>query len=163
MDMSEERERVYFKLDPGDWHGQPNEGLWGERVEGSHSGTVYRLMNSPFFTRGVSFLDIVRAAPRQDGTGLQFSGVLDHSGHSTYMLLVPMIAPEFDSYWEKLKVLGCTYESTTWNISLGKKILYSLDIPDSTDIYAVYSVLEDGERKGIWLFQEGHVGHKLKR
>jgi len=122
---------------------------------------VYKLMNSPFFARGVSHLDIVRAAPREDGTGLQFAGVLDHAGHSTYMILATPKPPGFEEYWGKLEALGCTYESTTINTRHGKKLLYSVDVPTSTDLYAVYAILEDAEKQGVWMFQEGHVGHKL--
>lgn len=160
--MPEHQERIYFDLDPGEWHGQPREGLWGEKIENSPSGTVYRLMNSPFFARGVSFRDVVRATRGHDGEELQFAGVLDRSGHSTYMILVPPDARSFEDYWSRLEALGCTYESATWNISLGKRTLYSVDVPDTTDIYRVYAILEEGEKVGLWRFQEGHVGHKLK-
>jgi hypothetical protein len=59
--------RVYFRLDPIDWHGRSNEGLWAEQVENATPGTAFRLLNSPFFVRGVSFLNIVRAELREDG------------------------------------------------------------------------------------------------
>ena len=42
------------------------------------------------------------------------------------------------------------------------RMLYAVDVPESEDIYAAYEVLKKGEREGIWLFEEGHVGHKLK-
>jgi hypothetical protein len=163
MKMNKNLKRVYFQLDPDDWHGRPNEGLWAEPLEGATPGTAYRLMNSPFFARGVSYLDTVRVAPRRDGDpGLEFSGVIDHGGHSTYMILVAPVCSEFEPYWKRLEDLGCTYESKTMHTSLGEKILYSVDVPDSTDIDAVYGILEDGEKHHVWMFQEGHVGHKLK-
>jgi hypothetical protein len=68
--MSNDRERVYFPLDPTDWHGRPNEGLWAEPLKGATPATAYRLRNSPFFVRGVSFLDTVRVASRSGGPGL---------------------------------------------------------------------------------------------
>jgi hypothetical protein len=36
------------------------------------------------------------------------------------------------------------------------------DVPAETDIYAAYSIFSDGERENVWIFQEGHVGHKLR-
>jgi Domain of unknown function (DUF4265) len=159
--MTDTKERLYFDLDSKDWHGRPNEGLWAERIEGTTTPT-YRLMNSPFFAREVSFLDTVRAVPRIDGRGLQFAGVVDRSGHSTYMILVPPNSSKFDKYWKKLQKHGCTFESKTMDISGGKRILYSVDVPDTADIYDVYSTLDDGEKSNVWMFQEGHVGHKLK-
>lgn len=160
--MSNDRERVYFPLDPTDWHGRPNEGLWAEPLEGATPATAYRLRNSPFFVRGVSFLDTVRVASRSDGPGLEFVGVIDHSGHSTYMLLVSPSCSEFGAYWQKLKKLDCTYESKTMRTSAGEKCLYAVDVPESADVYAVYSILEEGQKNNVWMFQEGHVGHKLK-
>jgi hypothetical protein len=154
--------KVYFRLDPGDWHGRPNEGLWAEPIGPTGPATVFSLRNSPFFVRGVSFLDTVRAAPRTDGAGMEFSGVLAHGGHSTYMLLVPPESRGFDSHWHKLSELGCTYESTSLHLRGGDKVLYSVDVPPSSDIWDVYSILQNGERNSAWMFQEGHVGHKLR-
>jgi hypothetical protein len=120
------------------------------------------LENSPFFVRGVSYHDIVRVIPSNDGSGLEFAGVIDRSGHSTYMLLVLPISSSFDEYWKRLENLGCTYESGTIGTAHGERLLYSVDVPAESDVYQVYPILEEGERTGVWLFQEGHVGHKLK-
>jgi hypothetical protein len=161
--MNAARVKIIFQLDPTDWHGSASEGLWAEPVDKASPGTAYRLINSPFFVRGVSFLDLVRAASRTDGgPGLEFAGVIDHSGHSTYMLLVPVVCPDFDAYWARLQELGCTYESSSIRTGLGERMLYSVDVPPASDIYRVYGVLEEGERNNVWIFQEGHVGHKLR-
>jgi hypothetical protein len=154
--------RIYFLLDPTDWHGRDNEGLWAEPLERATLGAAFRLRNSPFFFRGVSFLDIVRAAPSSDGQRFEFAGVIDHSGHSTYMVLARPECPEFEVYWSGLKKLGCTYESATMETSLGPRMLYSVDVPAAADIYAVYENLTKGEEDKVWMFQKGHVGHKLR-
>ncbi len=100
------KERIYFELDPAEWHGGGTEGLWAEPIENSTSGTLYRLLNSPFYARGVSYLDIVRAVPRTDGgAGLMFAGVVDHGGRSTYMILVPPKSADFETYWQRLEAL----------------------------------------------------------
>jgi hypothetical protein len=155
--------RIYFDLDPEDWHGGGQEGIWGERIEGS-SGMVYRLLNSPFYVRGVSYLDIVRAAPRTDGgAGLKFVGVIDRGGHSTYMILCPPNSSDFPCYWRRLEALGCTYEGAgVERTGLGDRELYSVDVPDTSDVYAVYATLDEGEKQGVWMFQEGFCGHSLK-
>lgn len=157
------KQRVYFELDPLDWHGGGVEGLWAEPVENSTSGSVYRLLNSPFYARGVSYLNIVRVTPRLDGgAGLQFAGVIDHSGHSTYMILVPPNSTEFDTHWKRLEALGCTYEGAgIEDTGFGQKELYSVDVPTESDVDAVYSILEEGEKDNVWMFQEGHCGHPL--
>jgi len=58
--MSDDPVIVTFDLDPRDWHGRPSEGLWAEPVANATPGSALRLMNSPFFVRGVSYQDIVR-------------------------------------------------------------------------------------------------------
>jgi hypothetical protein len=153
--------KVRFDLDPSDWHGTPGERLWAEYVGDTPNGRALRLDNSPFFTRDVSFRDIVAATKTEYGD-YTFERILVRGGHSTYMLLVPPGSKRFVAFWTRLERLGCTYESATITISLGERTLYSVDVPPTTDIYAVYEVLEEGERSEVWMFQEGHVGHRLK-
>ena len=159
--MSMELRKIRFYINPAEWHGRPSETLWAEPVEKAASSAIFRLRNSPFFAEGVSFLDMVSAIPDRDGNGLEFSGVIERSGHSTYLILVPADSTDFAENWRILEDLGCRYESTTLARKGGKKILYAVDVPPETDIDAVYERLSDGERDGVWTFQESHVGHKL--
>ena len=163
--MTDARIRVYFELPENDWHGGGLEGLWAEPLEASPSGTVYRLLNSPYYARGISYLDVVRAVQRQDGgSGLAFAGIIDHSGHSTYMILTPARTEEFESLWNRLSVLGCTYESAGIEKSASRnRELLSVDVPPSSDIHAAYAILEEGEKNNVWTFQEGHCAHVLGR
>jgi hypothetical protein len=160
--MSMELRKIRFYINPAEWHGRPSETLWAEPVEETASSATFRLRNSPFFAEGVSFLDMVRAKPDRDGDGLEFAGVIKRSGHSSYLILVPADSVDFAENWKVLEDLGCSYESKTLVTRGGNKILYAVDVPPEADIYAVYESLSDGERKGMWTFQEGHVGHKLK-
>jgi hypothetical protein len=160
--MSDNLRKIRFLLDPKDWHGQASETLWAEPIARATLGSAFALSNTPFFVRGVSFMDIVRATPATGALELEFAGAIEHSGHSTYMLLVSPVNGGFDEWWAKLQSLGCTYESKRQRTSLGEKVLYAVDVPPSSDIYAVYHILKEGERKNIWMFQEGHVGHKLR-
>ena len=77
-------ERIYFKLDPTDWHGHASEGLWGASV----SETLYRLMNSPFFARVVSNQDLVRVSINSADGSLEFLEMIEGGGHSTFMILI---------------------------------------------------------------------------
>lgn len=153
--------KVRFALCPDDWHGRSDEGLWAEPL-GEQPESTFRLQNSPFFATGVSFLDVVRGIPRQDGLGFDFGGVIDRSGHSTYMLLVRPGSTEFDENWDKFQKLGCSFESATIRLSIGMRTLYAVDVPASVDVYEVYPLLQEGERRDVWTFQEGHVGHTLR-
>ncbi len=150
--------KVFFKLDPAEWHGLQTESLWAEPLAGAQSGDVFVIKNSPFYSRDVSYLDVVRAVPSNHTRGLDFAGRIDGNGHSTYRLIVQKDWGEFKSYWDRLEKLGCTYESG--NVKQGT--VYSVDVPDTSNIYDVYAILEDGQKNDIWMFEEGHVGHKLK-
>ena len=45
---------------------------------------------------------------------------------------------------------------------MGKRILYSIDVPDTTELDAVLGILSDGEKNGTWIYQESHRGHARK-
>ena len=154
--------RVIVELDSGDWHGHASERLWAEPVEGSDVSTAFRLVNSPFFARGMSYRDIVIASPTASDGGLVVERVLEHGGHSTYMILADPNSQRFEEYWNELAALGCTYEGTGTEMTFGGRALYSVDVPPEADVYAAYSILERTEMNGVWGFQEGHVGHPLK-
>jgi len=154
--MTEQWAKVLFELDPEYWPGPGAETLWAEPVAGSE-WRRFRLMNSPFYARGVSYLDVVRATPVGDANVFQFEAVLERSGHSTYMLIMQADEARVNAYWNRLQAMGCTYESTyePWK---GKELpLYSVDVPPSTDLQAVYDLLERGELDKVWVFQEGHA------
>jgi hypothetical protein len=147
--------KVFFRLDADDWHGHSSESMWAEPVSGSDAGDLYRLQNSPFFTRGVSFLDVVRAELSDyfDGGRLEAVEFIDRSGHSTYMVICQTDLERFKQRWELLEALGCTYESTTLSVGL----LYSVDAPPATDLVQVDEVLMQGVRDGVWICQDGAV------
>jgi hypothetical protein len=44
---------------------------------------------------------------------------------------------------------GCTYES------VNEKYI-SIDIPANSDVVVLYTLLEDGETAGVWVFEEGY-------
>jgi len=152
--------KIDFELDPQDWHGSPHEGLWAEPVSDTKNSAVFQLKNSPFYARGVSFLDIVEAYPAGVVGRFKFDRVIQKSGHSTYRLMVDKMNGEFPVWWSRLENLGCTYESTHFG---PQKLLYSVDVPEMSDIHAVYDILAQGEKKLIWLFEEGDVGHDLSK
>jgi hypothetical protein len=129
--------RVLFQLGPGAWGGTVTERLWAEPV-----GTDrYRLRNTPFFAFGVSAEDVVFAEP-VDGQ-LTFKGVSIRGGHSTYRIVV-LNADGFADGWAPLEALGCTFEEGD---------LLAVDVPQQTDIYEAYRLLELGVDAGVWEFE----------
>ena len=135
------------------------ETLWAA-LKQTPRGFLYELLNSPWYAKGVSHLDQVRATPSE--AGLKFHSVIVRGGHSTYWLRFPPDSPNFETYWAPLQALGCTYEGgRTTNFVSGSLVRYSVDVPPEADIYQVYALIEKGETEGVWEFAEGHCGHPL--
>ena len=127
------------------------EHLWARPI----GDGVFILDNVPFFACGLSLGDRVYAH-RMDDFGLEYSGVAEHSGHSTYRVFIgdspaPLRAEE---YWRQLEALGCGRE-------IGTASLWAFDLAPEVDIFKVCDVLENGEAEGVWIFEEAHVGHPL--
>lgn len=113
----------------------------------------YVLDNSPFYAFDISWGDVFSASPDESGD-LVFSRMVSRGGHSTYRVKLPPGSghADFLSRWPTLASLGCTYEGSSANAER----LYSIDVPCGTDVFAVYRVLEEGERSKAWMFEEGH-------
>lgn len=112
----------------------------------------YIVDNSPFYAFDISFCDVVSVI--KDGESLIFDKVLERGGHSTYRIKLPKGKDHkyFISLWGDLERLGCTYEGSSAN----EQRLYSIDIPQNTDVLTVYKILECNEEKSLWEFEEGH-------
>ena len=147
------RDRVKVAVEvPESIVGDSVETLWAEEVPGG-----YRLLNSPWLAKGLSYLDLVEAAPGPDGL-LQIIGKIGTAGHSTYRLLIEDDA-DWELHWERMQSLGCTYEESLEN---GFR-LFAVDVPPACDIHVAYTLMEAGESAGAWQFEEGDVNHPLNR
>lgn len=144
--------KLLVELEPDAWHGHGSETMWAEPLGGNR----FRLRNVPFFVTGMSFGDIVAA--REHNERLVVAGVVEHSGHSTYRVFVTdtVKKSDFPRMWARLEAIGCTYERATDR-------LLAIDVPGAVDVYRAYAILEEGEKHGVWDFDEGHCGHALKR
>jgi Domain of unknown function (DUF4265) len=153
--VTEQLVKIRFEVDPKDWHGHGGEFLWASPADSARG--EFEVLNSPFYARGVSFKDVVKASPSGDGRTFEFERVIRRSGHSTYRLLVEPGAPNFQTYWAMLEQRGCSYESGPIDMNIGRRDHYSIDVPPSADIHEIYRLLEKGERDGVWDFEEGHA------
>jgi hypothetical protein len=147
--------RVSFDLDHTDWHGHPAETLWADPVP-MLGPYAFRLQNSPFFKRGIAYLDIVDTTPTEGDGLFDFKRVIRRSGHSTYMILVKEDEPRFSRYWNALQAHGCTYEWGEHECTIGHRRLYAVDVPSSADLDKVVAILERGHGDGTWMYQEGY-------
>jgi hypothetical protein len=154
--MANEMVKIVFELDPDDWHRTPVETMWAEPVVGRSRG-IFQICNSPFYVRGISFLDLVVATPTEYQIAYNFGAVLERSGHSTFMILMEPDDSRVRFYWGLLERIGCLYESATEDLSDGVRTLYSVDVPPTTDLTEVFRILDKGEADGVWGYQTGHV------
>jgi hypothetical protein len=147
--------KIRFFVDPEESYGESAELLWAEPV-GPKEGGAFRLVNSPYYSRAASYLDIVRAKEAPDGLGLDYAGTIQASGHSTIWIYTHRNSPEFKRRWPDLESKGCTYEGMY--SPNGEHTLYSVDVPPETNFDEVMSILEEGDRHDVWRFGIGHIG-----
>jgi hypothetical protein len=148
--------KIRFELDASEWHGHGTETLWAMPMPGSEWRN-FQISNSPFFATGINYLDVVAAKPTEHDGIFDFMTITKRGGHSTYMLFVEPAEARIDVYWGILERMGCSYESAHIDLVMGKRLLYSVDVPPTADLYEVYEMLERGENDGVWLFQEGYA------
>lgn len=157
--MKEELVKILFELDE-DWHGSSTETLWAEKT----GEDQYRLDNTPFYAKGVSFGDTVTAKEKQGF--LKYESVMKRGGHSTYRIIIDhaKVSPnKFQKYWKRFSELACTYEGGPEFQSEDKKLkLYALDVHPEANLDQVYAKLQAGEDEGIWEFEEGHCYENRK-
>jgi hypothetical protein len=157
--MTENQMKIRLLLDPTDWHRASAELVWVEVLWGG-TRKIFKILNSPFYARGISYLDVVDVVPAPDGYGLDYARTIQKSGHSNIWLQVPSPPPKaFKYYWSSLHELGCTYESSSEDTKDGNKILYAVDVPPEAEIDQVLSILERGQDRDVWIFQIGHLAH----
>lgn len=141
--------KIIVNLNVKAWHGYSTESIWALK-----EGNYYRIDNIPFYANGISYGDLISV--RSIDENMIFDRTIENSGHSTYRIFSLTKEEEnFQFFWKLLERLGCSYEQVSAN-------LYAIDVPANTDIYEVFKILELGEKREIWDFEEGHCGHALK-
>jgi hypothetical protein len=145
--LSHENIKVFFKIGEEDQSEFEGEWLWCRLFP---NGTCI-VDNSPFRIFGVSFGDMISVS--RDGNNFIFSSVIKSGGHSTYRVILPTGKDHeyFLQHWDEFSKFECTYEGAN-----GDRRLYSIDIPNLSDVEAVYSLLQNNENSGIWEFEEAH-------
>jgi hypothetical protein len=137
--------KIIFDLEPDAWHGSSTEALWAEKLE--HAS--YRIVNTPFYVKGVSFGDVVKVKTTEHG--LLYCETTIRGGHSTYRIIVVNIDC-FEKYWQALRKFGCTYEE---NQTLDLP-MFAVDVPPRANLDGIFQLLTDGETADVWSFEEGH-------
>jgi hypothetical protein len=127
------------------------ESMWARPI----GDGIFVLDNVPFFAYGLSLGDKLFARTTGDAV-LEYAGVAERSGHSTYRVFLSESSPagRCEEYWRELEALGCGRET-------GTSRLWAVDLPPATDIFQVYRILQEAEAEGVWEFEEVHVAHEV--
>jgi hypothetical protein len=147
--------QVRLKLEDDSWHGAGSEGVWVKLIKPVADKAIVEVSNIPFFSTALSFGDKILIAFRNNE--VVFESVVERGGHSTYRIFFQNPNGHEARTLLRFNELGCDWESASFN---GGK-LFALDIPPHVSIYDIYEMLESGEKEGVWLFEEGFVGHLL--
>ena len=135
--------KVRIGLDVGSWHGYAAEFVWAEP-----KGCTVLIRNIPFYAHGISYDDEFSVALEDDFPSAKEK--VASGGHSTYRVFVKLGQESHAiEYWKNLEDLGCTYERATEH-------LIAIDVPPTSDVRRVYTLLKNGESTGVWDFEEGN-------
>lgn len=116
--------------------------------------------NIPFFVKEISYCDLVSITEDKDGR-LEFGELLEAGGHSTLRVI---FFQENDKRAEnvrareladKLKEKGCLTSISP------PPVILAVDVPPSVQITAIQELLSEGEKQGLWTYEEATLAHSL--
>lgn len=114
-------------------------------------GEYYLLDNILFYAKSYSLGDIIRAEER-NGV-LYAKELVQESGHSTIRVLLSD-ATSVDKIRAEFFTLGCPSELSNLDN------LIAVDVPVNVSYAKVKKILEDGELKNLWEYQEACLAKK---
>lgn len=140
--MTEQHVKILFQI--GDEGPVDTESVWAVPVPGG-----YKLSNIPFFARDVACHDIVSAVPSADGV-LEFSGVVEASGHSTVRIAFESES-DVAAVRETLAQLGCGCE-------LAQARFLAVDVPPRVPYAEIQAYLDEKVSCGVIEYEEACLG-----
>lgn len=150
--MAMKMAKIRFRLnrDEDGWPPAELEGVWAEPLGDDR----YRVDNTPWFIRGTSAEDVVRALPDDDGV-LWFSETLVQGGHQTIRII-----PRDDGplNGDRQAVLDAFAPLNISGEGLSDRLrIVALDVGPDADLAAVKQLCTDGEADGRWYHEGGSV------
>lgn len=149
--IREEHVKVHFVMDL-DGDGRPPasvESLWARDLL---DGTV-RLDNTPWFVRGVACGDIVRVSVDDDG--LWWAGETVHPSENCTIRLV--VLKDGGSAGARQSVLKAFHRLGATGEGIERFRMVVLDVPPTADLPRIRQLLEHGEAREWWHWEEGCV------
>ncbi|MFJ3640827.1 DUF4265 domain-containing protein [Streptomyces sp. NPDC090108] len=149
--ISDDHVKVHFRMDMDEdgWPPASVESLWAMDLGG---GTV-RLDNTPWFVRGVASGDIIKV--ELDSDGLLWAGeTVRASDHCTIRLIV---LKDSGSAAARQCVLESFHRLGTTGEGIERYGMVAFDVPPQADLQRIRELLEHGEAKDWWHWEEGCV------
>lgn len=137
-----------LKAEAPDWPPVSVERLWGEKTAVEHE---MRLLNVPFFARGVAYGDLVHVRPDQNRHELVFERLNGESGHSTLRITLLDKRTRRDIQ-DRLREAGCSWETAAQFAEL-----LAVDVPADGDYRALRDWLKARAGEGVLEFQESAI------
>ena len=138
------------------WPPSVVETMWAEQLD----SRTARLLNYPFYAKGVNFLDEIRTKaeipPELPEGGVaefpEFESVTNRSGHRTVRTILRSDDRKqtAETALSDVERLGCTWESTGGE-------LVSIDIPPEVDQNKVMAVLDNAASTGAIYLDIGYL------
>ncbi|MFB7557079.1 DUF4265 domain-containing protein [Streptomyces brevispora] len=113
----------------------------------------YELLSPPAFAKRLAVGDVIRVLHHGSPEEIWVDSVIESSGHSTVRVVFFRAAgqdPE-DNLRRELDRLGAQIHETSFHGMI------AVDIPGTADYEAVRAVLEEGESRNLWEFDEGSI------
>jgi hypothetical protein len=148
--------KVAFGLDSesANWPPVSVERLWGEKTSGR---LEIRIVNTPFFARGISFGDLIQVRPDNDRRELVFEEFTQESGHS--MIRIIFLKQEGRGGVEsRLRDAGCS-----WELAHSLPNYMAVDVPPAVDYGELREWLVGQVRSGEIEIQESVISINHRR
>ncbi|MEF2528970.1 MULTISPECIES: DUF4265 domain-containing protein [Streptomyces] len=143
--------KVHFRLDVDEdgWPPAGIESLWAVDLG---DGTV-RLDNTPWFVRGVASDDIIRVDV--DDEGVRWAGETVRASENCTIRLI--VLKDGGSAAARQSVLEIFHSLGTTGEGIEKYRMVALDVPPKANLPKIRQLLEHGDAKGWWHWEEGCV------
>jgi len=150
--MNAELVKVRFSLeqDEDGWPPATSEGVWAEPLGGDR----YRISNTPWWVRGLSYDDVVEARADSDGI-LWATRKITFSGRLTVRVIPLREGPLAGS--ERAVLDAFTDLGVGGEIAGHGYRIVALDIPPDADFRAIVARLRAGQADGSWAYEEACV------
>ncbi|MFJ3218203.1 DUF4265 domain-containing protein [Kitasatospora sp. NPDC086801] len=142
--------KVAFDLEEErpNWPPVSVERLWGEKTT---TKLEIRVVNTPFFVRGISFGDLIQVRPDNERRELVFENFTSESGHSTVRIIL-LQGTEREIVESRLQVAGCS-----WELANAFGNLLAVDIPSTVEYCELREWLLAQVRAGRIEIQESAI------